>query len=107
MKVKKKESTGAGRYAKYARYALCVALLTLLLAAPVYAAGSIESSIASLDTLIRSVVKAIGGIATLWGVVQLGISMKGHDAAQRSTALLTIAGGLMIFFAPEILDSIA
>lgn len=72
-----------------------------------FAAGSIEGSIASLNTLIRSVVKAIGGIATLWGVVQLGISMKGHDAAQRSTALLAIAGGLMIFFAPEILDAIA
>lgn len=72
-----------------------------------YAAGSIEGSIENLNSLIRVVVKAIGGIATLWGVVQLGISMKGHDAAQRSTALLAIAGGLMIFFAPEILDSIA
>ena len=72
-----------------------------------YAAGSIEGSIENLNSLIRVVVKAIGGISTLWGVVQLGISMKGHDAAQRSTALLAIAGGLMIFFAPEILDSIA
>ena len=92
------------RYWKYAAYAC---MLFLMMAAPVYAAGSIEGSIANLNTLIRSVVKAIGGIATLWGVVQLGISMKGHDAAQRSTALLTVAGGLMIFFAPEILDSIA
>lgn len=92
---------------KYWKYAVYICVLFLLSITPVYAAGSIESSIANLNTLIRSVVKAIGGIATLWGVVQLGISMKGHDAAQRSTALLTIAGGLMIFFAPEILDSIA
>lgn len=92
---------------KYWKYAVYICVLFLLTVTPVYAAGSIEGSIANLNTLIRSVVKAIGGIATLWGVVQLGISMKGHDAAQRSTALLTIAGGLMIFFAPEILDSIA
>lgn len=92
---------------KYWKHAAFVCMLFLMAATPVYAAGSIEGSIASLNTLIRSVVKAIGGIATLWGVVQLGIAMKGHDAAQRSTALLTIAGGLMIFFAPEILDSIA
>lgn len=72
-----------------------------------YGATGIEGSIENLNNLIRVVVKAIGGIATLWGVVQLGISMKGHDAAQRSTALLAIAGGLMIFFAPEILDTIA
>lgn len=72
-----------------------------------YGATGIEGSIENLNSLIRVVVKAIGGISTLWGVVQLGISMKGHDAAQRSTALLAIAGGLMIFFAPEILDSIA
>lgn len=104
MKEVKRNHT---KISRYARYAVCAVMLMLLMAAPVYAAGSIESSIASLNTLIRSVVKAIGGIATLWGVVQLGIAMKGHDAAQRSTALLTIAGGLMIFFAPEILDTIA
>lgn len=86
----------------------CIGMLFLFSSVTcVYAAGSIESSLSNLTKLIRSLVKAIGGIATLWGVVQLGISMKSHDAAQRSTALLAIAGGLMIFFAPEILDSIA
>lgn len=87
---------------------VCCCILFLLASFNIcYAAGSIESSISKLNTMIRAVVKAIGGIATLWGVVQLGISMKGHDAAQRSTSLLAIGGGLMIFFAPEILDSIA
>lgn len=87
---------------------VCIGILFLFASVSTcYAAGSIEGSISKLNSLIRSVVKAIGGIATLWGVVQLGISMKGHDAAQRSTAILAIAGGLMIFFAPEILDSIA
>ncbi|NLD19144.1 MAG: glutamyl-tRNA amidotransferase [Clostridiales bacterium] len=89
-------------------FTVCFCMLFLFAGTTIcFAAGSIEGSIASLNTLIRSVVKAIGGIATLWGVVQLGLAMKGHDAAQRSTALLAIAGGLMIFFAPEILDSIA
>ena len=98
---------GNGMKKKHIKLVAYACVLFVLLAVPVYGASSIEGSIASLNELIRSVVKAIGGIATLWGVVQLGIAMKGHDAAQRSTALLTIAGGLMIFFAPEILDSIA
>ncbi|MFR8040411.1 MAG: hypothetical protein ACLU5E_10610 [Anaerovoracaceae bacterium] len=72
-----------------------------------YGATGIEGSIENLSSLMKVVVKAVGGISTLWGVVQLGIAMKGHDAAQRSTALLAIAGGLMIFFAPEVLESIA
>ena len=41
-----------------------------------------------------------------FGVLQLGLSLKSHDPSQRSQGFLTLAGGLVITFAKEILDLI-
>ena len=49
---------------------------------------------------------AIGVIILLFGIVQLGLSIKSHDAAQRATGLLTLFGGLLIAAAPQILEMI-
>ena len=38
-----------------------------------------------------------------WGVVQVGLSFQSHDPSQRSQGFLTLAGGLVITFAREIL----
>lgn len=40
------------------------------------------------------------------GVVQVGLSFQSHDPSQRSQGFLTLAGGLVITFAKEILDLI-
>ena len=41
-----------------------------------------------------------------WGVVQVGLSFQSHDPSQRSQGCLTLAGGLVVTFAKEILDLI-
>ena len=41
-----------------------------------------------------------------WGIVQVGLSLQSHDPSQRSNGFLTLAGGIVITFAKEILDLI-
>ena len=49
---------------------------------------------------------AVGLILLGWGIVQIGLSLQSHDPSQRSQGFLTLAGGLVITFAKEILDLI-
>ena len=42
-----------------------------------------------------------------FGVVQIGLSLKSHDPSQRANGFLTLAGGVIITFAKEILNMIA
>ena len=39
-----------------------------------------------------------------FGVVQIGLSLKSHDASQRANGFMTMAGGIMITFTKEILN---
>jgi len=39
--------------------------------------------------------------------VQVGLSLKGHDPSQRANGILTVAGGIIIAFAKEIMNTIA
>ena len=41
-----------------------------------------------------------------FGVVQVGLSLKSHDPSQRANGFLTVAGGIVITFAKEILNLI-
>lgn len=60
----------------------------------------------NLSTFIFSVIKAIGMIMLGWGIVQVGLALKSHDASQRANGFLTVAGGVIITFAKQILDLI-
>ena len=42
----------------------------------------------------------------VFSIVQVGLSLQSHDPSQRSQGFLTLAGGLVITFAKEILDLI-
>ena len=55
---------------------------------------------------VSSLIRAIGLILLGWGVVQVGLSFQSHDPSQRSQGFLTLAGGLIVTFAKEILDLI-
>ena len=48
----------------------------------------------------------IGMIILGFGIVQLGLSLKSHDPSQRANGFLTVAGGIVITFAKEILNTI-
>lgn len=84
------------------------ATLTLLctaLSVSAFASDSI-TVISNLSSFIFGLIKAVGIILVGWGVVQVGLSIQSHDASQRSQGFLTLAGGIVIFFAQEILNLI-
>lgn len=60
----------------------------------------------NLSTFIFGLIRAIGLILLGWGIVQVGLSLKSHDPSQRANGFLTLAGGIVITFAKEILDLI-
>ena len=60
----------------------------------------------NLSDFIFSLIRAIGLILLGFGVVQIGLSLKSHDPSQRANGFLTLAGGVIITFAKEILDLI-
>ena len=64
------------------------------------------ATINSLSTFIFSAIRAIGLILLGFGIVQIGLSLKSHDASQRANGFLTFFGGVIIAFAKDILDLI-
>ena len=83
-------------------------VLTLIfnLSTPVYAAGDPITVINNLSNFMFGLIRAIGIILLGWGIVQVGMSLQSHDPSQRSNGFLTLAGGLIITVAKEILDLI-
>ena len=88
----------------FALYA--VAALACCLATPALAAGDPLAVIDNLNNFIFSIIRAVGLILLGWGIVQVGLSLQSHDPSQRSQGFLTLAGGIIITFAREILDLI-
>ena len=70
------------------------------------AGGDPLTVINNLSTFIFGMVRAIGMILLGFGIVQVGLSLKSHDPSQRANGFLTLAGGVIITFAKEILDMI-
>ena len=78
-----------------------------LMILPVFAdAGDPLTVINNLSDFIFGIVRAIGLILLGFGIVQIGLSLKSHDPSQRANGFLTMAGGVIITFAKEILDLI-
>ena len=82
------------------------AVLVLSLAVPVFAAQDPIGVVNNLSTFIFGLIRAVGLILLGWGIVQVGLSFQSHDPSQRSNGFLTLAGGVIITFAKEILDLI-
>ena len=70
------------------------------------AAGDPIAVVNNLSDFIFGVIRAVGIILLGWGIVQVGLSFQSHDPSQRSNGFLTLAGGVIITFAKEILDLI-
>ena len=102
MKKIEKITTGL-RKTKYVL--LSVAVILSAMSTTVFAADPL-STINSLSDFIFSAIKAIGFILLGFGVVQIGLSLKSHDASQRANGFLTFFGGVIIAFAKDILDMI-
>lgn len=93
----------------FALYAVMVCGVVFALPAfalPAFAASDPLVVVENLSTFIFSLIRAVGLILLGWGIVQVGLSLQSHDPSQRSQGFLTLAGGLVITFAKEILDLI-
>lgn len=85
----------------------CALVLVFSMAATAFAVdGDPLAVVNNLSTFIFSIIRAIGLILLGFGIVQIGLSLKSHDPAQRANGFLTLAGGVVITFAKEILTLI-
>ena len=89
----------------FALYCVLV-LLTALFSTVAYAADDPLTVVNNLSSFIFGLIRAIGLILLGFGIVQIGLSLKSHDPSQRANGFLTLAGGVIITFAKEILDMI-
>ena len=76
-----------------------------VMALPVFADDPL-TTINNLSDFVFSAIKAIGAILLGFGIVQIGLALKGHDASQRAQGFMTFFGGVVIYFAKDILDMI-
>lgn len=82
-------------------------LALALFSSPAYAATSDPITVVNnLSDFIFGLIRAIGIILLGFGIVQIGLSLKSHDPSQRANGFLTLAGGIIITFAKEILTLI-
>ena len=81
--------------------------MVLGLAMPASATGGDPLTVVNnLSDFIFGMIRAVGLILLGWGIVQVGLSLQSHDPSQRSNGFLTLAGGIIITFAKEILTMI-
>lgn len=90
-------------------YATAILTLSLVMsmAVPAFATnGDPLAVVNNLSEFIFGLIRAVGLILLGWGIVQVGLSLQSHDPSQRSNGFLTLAGGIVITFAKEILTLI-
>lgn len=106
-KVTQREKMGRGTKRAMALYAALVLMMTVG-AITVFAeeGGDPLSVVNNLSDFIFGLIRAIGMILLGFGIVQVGLSLKSHDPSQRANGFLTLAGGVIITFAKEILSLI-
>lgn len=90
-------------------YCLAIMAMTFVLGTSVtaFAAGDPITVVNNLSDFIFGLIRAVGMILLGFGIVQIGLSLKSHDPSQRANGFLTLAGGVIITFAKEILTLIA
>ena len=88
----------------------CAAVLSVALvlgcSVTAFAANDPIAAVNNLSDFIFRLIRAVGLILLGWGIVQVGLSFQSHDPSQRSNGFLTLAGGIVITFAKEILNLI-
>lgn len=95
---------------KMIRKVLFFAYIALVIAGnfatPVYAANDPVTVVNNFSEFMFGLIRAIGMILLGFGIVQVGLSLKSHDPSQRANGFMTVAGGIIITFAKEILNII-
>lgn len=89
-------------------YCMAVMAMTFVVGTSMtaFAASDPLTVVNNLSDFIFGLIRAIGMILLGFGIVQIGLSLKSHDPSQRANGFLTLAGGIIITFAKEILTLI-
>lgn len=107
--MKKTNKTSKLSIKGFRAYVIAVLVITLIFSLGLTAFAEESDPIAvvsNLSEFVFGLIRAIGLIMLGFGIVQVGISLKSHDASQRANGFLTLCGGVIIAFAKEILDLI-
>lgn len=95
---------------KTIRKTIFVAYVALIMVSavttPIYAASDPVTVVNNFSDFMFGMIRAIGMILLGFGIVQVGLSLKSHDPSQRANGFMTVAGGIVITFAKEILNII-
>ena len=104
-KTKKAPMEGNVRkgFKTYVGIILCLTML-FVCGVTAFAADDPVAVVNNLSTFIFGLIRAVGLILLGFGIVQVGLSLKSHDPSQRANGFLTVAGGIIITFAKEILN---
>lgn len=102
IKIRKKKNI----IAKVAFVIVYIILLFTLQATNIFAADDPIAVVNNLSNFVFGLIRAVGMIILGFGIVQVGMSLKSHDPTQRANGIMTLAGGVVITFAKEILSLI-
>ena len=103
MNSKEKRSKGLAK-----RMVIATAMIaTLIIPETALADGGDPIAVVNnFSDFLFALVRAFGMILIGFGIVQVGLSLKSHDPSQRANGIMTVAGGIIITFAKEILGLI-
>lgn len=102
-----KQPMSKGLRKTLAVYAVLALMLTVFNTTAFAAGGDDPIQVVNnLSDFIFGLIRAIGLILLGFGIVQIGLSLKSHDPSQRANGFMTLAGGVIITFAKEILTLI-
>lgn len=73
---------------------------------PAFAASStgVEASLNKIVDLVVVVVRIIGFVLSVWGIVEFAMAQNAHDGAGKLRGVSLLASGILVFFAKEILS---
>lgn len=91
---------------KRAFLVFCALVMVFSVTTTAFATDDPLQVVNNLSEFIFGLIRAIGMILLAFGIVQVGLSLKSHDPSQRANGFLTLAGGIIITFAKEILSLI-
>ena len=104
---KLKKGLGEKGLKKFKRLSyLILIMMTISTTTTVLAADDPLTVVNNLSNFIFAFIRAIGIIILGFSVVQIGLSIKGHDPSQRANGILGFGGGVIITFSKEIINMI-
>jgi hypothetical protein len=104
--IKTKAEVRAVRAKKYILHVGTAVVAMLALTVPALADDPVLPVISNFSTVMFAIVRAVGGILALWGIVQIALSLSQQNAQQRSIGIMELIGGLLVIFAKELLELI-